>query len=172
MAIPLEFVPYIGEPAPLHEPGGWEEYEESLGRGLPAEYKSLLDAFGAGILNRALMIGHPRSIELNLSEMLSIQSDQLEYLRSLDGEPDWLPYPVSPEANAMHMWGYSDVGDLGFLVPKAKHWAVGIWMREGEWHEVDADFSDWLIRELREQAGPASLLAHLRRGPAVYAACR
>lgn len=168
MVTPSELARYIGPPSSLHAPGGWEEYEDALGRMLPDDYKILMDTFGAGILNGMLMIGHPRSVELNLNEMLSIQSDHLSYLRSLEGERDWLPYPVVPESNSMHMWAYSDVGDLCFLVPKPARWDVGIWMREGAWKESDMGFGDWLLRELRGDQGPVNLLRHLRLEPVQY----
>ncbi len=115
-----------------------------------------------------LMIGHPYSVELNLADMFSIQSDHLSYLRSLEGERDWLPYPVVPEPEPMHMWAYSDVGDLCFLVPKAEQWEVGIWRREGAWKESGVGFGDWLLRELRGEHGPGNLLRHLRLEPMQY----
>jgi hypothetical protein len=61
----------------------------------------------------------------------------------------------------MLMRAHADVGDYCFLRPvEEQRWAVCVWYQEGEGHESDLTFSDWLLREVRGVDGECNVLKY------------
>lgn len=70
------------------------------------------------------------------------------------------------------MWGHTDVGDYCFLRPDGTGARrICVWYQEGEWHESDLTFSQWLLRELRGIDGDRNILK-FRDGPTALCATR
>lgn len=54
---------------------------------------------------------------------------------------------------------HTDIGDYLFLRPLGhQEWAVCVWYQEGEWHESDLTFREWLQREVRGVDGACNIL--------------
>jgi hypothetical protein len=160
MTVLDRIVELLGPPQRRHDPGGWELVEQRVGAVLPDDYKQFMDAYGGGILCDWLNLGHPLSMQMNLMEITEIADWFVSWLSSLDGESDRIPYPIAPEPGGLFYWGNSSTGDECFLVPPSPggRWHVGIWYREGEWHESTLGFAEWLRDELEGREGPANLL--------------
>jgi hypothetical protein len=126
------------------------------------DYKRFCDAYGACIIHDFLYLSHPGSSELNTLELFAQNSGFFHDLRDSDDPLDRITRPLMDEGpGGMLMWGHTDVGDYCFLRPVGEQaWAVCVWYREGEWHESDLSFSEWLQREVRGIDGDCSILKY------------
>lgn len=155
-----EVTEYLGAPTRRHEAEGWEEVERMLGASVPADYKSFCDSYGACIIHDFLYVSHPGSSQLNTLKMFASTSDFFHELRDSDDPLDRITRPLMDEGpGGMLMWAHTDVGDYCFLRPVGERaWTVCVWYREGEWHESDLTFSEWLQREVRGVDGKCNIL--------------
>lgn len=151
---------HLGAPGRRHDPDGWQGVERMLGAGVPKDYRSFCDSYGACIVHDFLYISHPASTELNTLEMFARNSDFFHDLRDSDDPLDRITRPLMDEGpGGMLMWGHTDVGDYCFLRPDGTDaWKICVWYREGEWHESDLTFSQWLLREVRGIDGDCNIL--------------
>ena len=107
-------VPPPAEPAP---PADWAAARAKLGLELPADYRALIDRYGAGTFDDELSVfapGHPNE-HLDLLRQADRQLWGLRYLRDQFGTE--LPFEPEPVAGGLIPWGVTLNGDV-------LHWHV------------------------------------------------
>lgn len=108
-------------------PGDWNAVEAELGVHPPPDYKQLVGAGPALVLDEELFVASPfdENPNLNLVQSAALGSFALAYLR--DADPDGFAVAVHPEPDGLLCWG-SDGGGGSYF-----------------WDTTDADPSRWTI---------------------------
>lgn len=131
------------------EPVDWAAAESTLGVSFPADYRSLVDAWGAGCFDDYLWVfapGHPNP-NLDLPGQTERELAALEELRA-DGED--VPFDTRVAAGGLLAWGITDNGDVGWWHlrdPSAPDtWTVAInESRSPEWETFDGTVVEFLV---------------------------
>ena len=147
-------------PTRRHDAGGWDEVERMLGASVPEDYRSFCDRYGACIIHDFLYVSHPRSTELNTLEIFELYSEFLHELCESDDPLDRITRPLMGDGpGGMLLWAHTDIGDYCFLRPDEDgSWKVCVRYQEGEWHESDLTFTDWMLREVHGIDGDCNIL--------------
>jgi hypothetical protein len=134
-------VPPPAEPPPAVD---WEAARAALGVELPADYRALVERYGAGELaGLALLVpGHPNR-NVDLLRQVEPQRWALQYLIDEGIEQPYPPERLLP-------WGIDDGGNVVW------------WLMEGDWPVVanEARGEDWH----RHDGGAAGFLAAILSG--------
>jgi len=89
----------------------WVELEKRLGLVLPADYKSFIDHYGSGVVDKFLWVLNPFSENdgIRFPDSSDAQLSILRWLREQDSE--MVQYPVYPEPGGVLLWAETANGD-------------------------------------------------------------
>lgn len=146
------------------DPSAWNRLRDELGVELPADYRTLVDAYAPVKLNWHLYLDHPATERWNLIEHLrdtaEAWSDNDWDDLDADDDPRLLfgltELTFGAEPGLWPITG-TDRGETVFLVtgPESPWLLVS---RDQEWYRYDMGFAEWLYRYLigEDMAGPNS----------------
>src|SRR5262245_44791809 len=93
----------------------WGAVEQSIGLGLPLEYKELVEALPAGYFQDFARVIKPGDVGASSDEFLGYYAHRLEDMRHWrQSDPGRFPLPIFPETGGLLPWGVSRKGDLFF----------------------------------------------------------
>ncbi|PHQ53563.1 hypothetical protein BLA24_00495 [Streptomyces cinnamoneus] len=147
-------------------PGAWESIENSLGFGLPADYKQVLEAYGPVKLNGHLYVNHPATVRWNLGKWIRetvVAWGEVPWDDDIDGDPRpalGISEMKFGTSDGLTPIAGTDRGELIFLARGAsgQEWRIFVGDGDGEFFEYSICFSEWLYRYLvgEDMAGPNS----------------
>ncbi|SEQ10779.1 SMI1/KNR4 family protein [Streptomyces radiopugnans] len=141
------------------DPAAWQRLETELGLRLPADYKTIVDAYAPILLNRHLDLHHPASPVWNLGQWIEetvrafseVDWDGLD----LDADEDprqlfGLPELTFGTPNGLWPLASTDRGETLFLAPGASGQGERFVIADGDgwWAEYRMPFAEWLHRYL------------------------
>lgn len=139
-------------PAGEREPVRWERAEEELGLALPADYKALIDEYGAGSFDDFLWVFEPYH-DNQFLDLLWQTPNHLRVLRTLveDGGGEE-PYLLRSEPGGLVSWGLTDNGDMCFWHVTSRdpsEWTVALRpSRSSQWHRFEGALTEFLVEML------------------------
>ncbi|MEV7525951.1 hypothetical protein [Streptomyces sp. NPDC091371] len=157
------------------DPAAWLRLEREIGRGLPADYKAIVDAYAPVQLNGHLFLSsHPACAWRNLGEQIRSDAkgwDEWREWESEDLEPDADPRVICnrPQitfgsADGLIPLADTDQGAAIFAASEVHGYPDGIVVQgaEGDWAGHPMSFAEWLYRYLtgEEMAGWGSAVLH------------
>lgn len=154
----------VSPPANAVEPGNPEAFtavEARLGFALPADYKSLIHAYGTGSWMGFLWVLNPfaHSRFLNLFEQTQRQLDAERTIRA--NWPTQVPFPIYPEQGGLLPWAMTDNGDRLYWLTEGQPetWATIVCESRGpryDYHRMSccAFLRRWIAGELRISVFP------------------
>jgi hypothetical protein len=104
----------------------WPSIEQTLGIGLPLDYKLYIETYGSGCLDGFIWVLNPFSSNPNLN-LLHGRESALRALQVLREQKAYeLPYPLFPETGGILPWGLTDNGDVLYWLTKGEpgEWTV------------------------------------------------
>ena len=107
-----ELIHLVPPPAkPQHAAGDWPAAEAKLGIALPADYKGIVERYGAGAFSDFLIVLNPftPNAYLNLQEGGAQILESARTVRASD--PDLYRMPLFPESGGLLPWGVTEAGD-------------------------------------------------------------
>ncbi|MFV5996115.1 SMI1/KNR4 family protein [Streptomyces sp. NPDC056231] len=159
----------IGTPENRYaDPAAWPRLEGELGLKLPADYKSIIDAYAPIKLNGHLYLSHPATHRWNLGQWIQ------DTIRAFS-DVDWDELDLDPDEDPRELFGLeeltfgtpnglwplasTDRGETVFLAePGGQGERLIIADGDGWWAEHRTPFAEWLHRYLigDDMTGPNS----------------
>ncbi|PBD02279.1 hypothetical protein BX281_10533 [Streptomyces sp. Ag82_O1-15] len=150
----------------LADPAAWLRLEEGLGRGLPEDYKRIIDTYAPVQINGHLALSHPASGRFNLGEDIRsmsatwAESAWESHVTGPDDDPRVfcsLPHLSFGTAEGLIPLAATDQGAAVFVAPRVHGFsdAMVVQGAEGDWVGHTMAFAEWLYRYLigEEMAG-------------------
>ncbi|NKY88490.1 SMI1/KNR4 family protein [Nocardia veterana] len=133
-------------PLPVSPLPYWREIEETLGHGLPADYKEFIDRYGAGSINGELSVFYPID---RYSDDLVVERRDAWFDDYSFGHSEDLP------AGRLIEWGGNEDGDRCFWFVDDEYpdsdpdtWPVYVYFRDRDlddcWHRFDGGMAEFL----------------------------
>jgi hypothetical protein len=151
----------IGPPENRYaDPAAWARLEAELGTELPADYKTVVDAYAPIQINVHLYLSHPATPRWTLSEMIRDTSRAYSQTR---WERDWTNDPGSDPRlicglrdlafgtpQGLIPLASTDRGQTIFLAPQVHGFPGGMCVScgDGDWAGYPMPFAEWLYRFL------------------------
>lgn len=150
------------------DPAAWLRLEQDLGRGLPTDYKAIVDAYAPVQLNGHLYLAsHPASAWRSLGEAIRSDCESWDEWRAWESEdlepaadPRLIcnrPQIAFGTADGLIPLAGTDQGAALFLAPEVHGYPDGMVVQgsEGDWAGHPMSFAEWLYRYLmgEEMAG-------------------
>lgn len=131
----------------------WGEVEFRLEVSLPADYKSVVDAYGSGAFGGFIWLLQPCSANqaLDLARQVASRLDALRVVRG-GGEP--VPFDLGDAfGGELLPWGFTENGDVCYWVRKRgeppEMWSVAVNEARGPaWELYDGSVADFLVSVL------------------------
>lgn len=134
----IELLEFDGQALETPGPAGWSMVETQLGYNLPNDYKSYIDHFGSGYIDRFIWIYNPFASKpsMNLSLMVERQRKALHEIK--EQIPDAVPYKIHPEDGGLLACGFTANGDRIYWLTEG---------REEDWKVVvnESRGPDWEV---------------------------
>jgi hypothetical protein len=122
----------VGVPDRKRNDVDWPAVESSIGLGLPAEYKRLVETFPDGVFQGLVRVNRPGDHHEPVTQFLGFYAYQLEDMRQFQAGGGAIPYPIFPEPGGLLPWATG---------PRAEPF---FWLTQGEdpdaWPVVAASF--------------------------------
>ncbi|MFE5714457.1 hypothetical protein ACFQ7J_27040 [Streptomyces sp. NPDC056501] len=134
-------LPPVREPAP----DDWAEVEDYVGSSLPSDFKTFLDAYGAGLICGELVVFHPRGSSPLLDRMRKIHESFGQSWRRDSGR---YPFRFHPDLGGLISWGYDYSGDEHFFWPcdpDPDRWKIVTNINGADPEVFDGPFTDFVL---------------------------
>jgi len=163
-----QVVAMLGEPASRRESQtAWTTLEDGLGTELPADYKTLVDAYAPVRINGHLYLHHPATEPWNLGEWIRGTAEAWSQVEWDEGEPEGdprvslgLPELIFGTSEGLIPLASTDRGEVIFYAAKGAGKSGSLFVEdgEGEFFEYAMGFAEWLYRYLagEDMAGPGT----------------
>lgn len=131
--------------APVHARGDWQQVESSLGLGLPADFKQLIEHYGLGQFvdfitpltpfgRYDLLMRGIRDLQESERAFRAFGTDEDPYT----SDPDASPYAIYPEPGGLLQWAGTDNGDLLCWLTEGDpdQWTTVAWNQRDQCHDA------------------------------------
>lgn len=127
----------------------WDDVERHLGHQLPSDYRHLVEAYGAGIVDRFLWILQPQSRNEHL-DMRRQTRARLESLKQSRNEGEAIPYDIDSSHGHLIAWAVTDNGDCYFWrrtsLELPESWTIVVNEARGpRWEEFNGSATAFLV---------------------------
>jgi hypothetical protein len=152
----------LGAPAYSGPPFNWEAASAAIGANIPADFRSLVNAFGPGDIGTDVVLlapGHPDSDYDQIGVHRERRAGLAEIWETeLDGPPEFISKPAvfnEPGVEPV-LWGYSTLGYYMYWVAKPGQdpasWQLALDVaRDGSWEFHSGPVTSFLLGLLRGQ---------------------
>ncbi|MGW6919431.1 SMI1/KNR4 family protein [Kitasatospora sp. NPDC054939] len=167
MALLPEITALLGEPRfNWSDPAPWIELERDLGCGLPADFRTIIDAYGSVLVNNQLYLKHPAGHLLHsLGDFIR---RELELWRE-DDMAEFLPSPAGTAPGELIPVATATTGEAVFLrVPDdpSSPWRVVVQEFDSPaWTRYEMTFGEWFRAYLQGRNVTLSSRNHAPDGP-------
>ncbi|MEU6277367.1 hypothetical protein ABZ871_33945 [Streptomyces populi] len=151
----------IGPPENRYaDPAAWARLESELGTELPADYKTVVDAYAPIQINGHLFLSHPATSRWNLPEKIrSTSQAYAQYWVAPDStnDPESDPRQICElrdlafgTPQGLIPLASTDRGETVFLAPRVHGFPGGMCVAggDGDWAGYPMPFAEWLYRFL------------------------
>jgi hypothetical protein len=104
-------LPPPADPVEAGRPDGWPAVEQSLGTGLPSDFKGFTELYGSGKVDDFLYLFNPFTQEPDGNLVVERDRVLAGYRQTRARFPERLPWPAFPEPGGVLPLGRTDNGD-------------------------------------------------------------